>query len=220
MFAYIDDSGDSGFKYDRGSTRYVVIAACIFDTIEDITHAWKLMETARCEEHNGEFFHKYDREFKYNKTHPKLKDVFFDCMKSANYHVRVIIADKTKIRSKNLLSNPRLLKSYMIRQLFTHTFGAVKECVLYIDGQDTRAFSIPDTDYLMNIVNKICPGTLSKVDFVDSKTNPMIQLADMTAGAIHAKLETGNPKALAHFNTFAYRTNKPLGTYWVFTDDR
>lgn len=220
MFAYIDDSGDSGFHFDNGSTRYVVMAACIFDSKEAITQAWKLMETARCEEQNGVFFHRYDREFKYNKTHARLKNIFFDTMADADYHVRVIIIDKTKLYSPKLLSEPKLLKSYMIRQLFTHTFGRVKNCTLYIDGQDTRAFAISDKDYLMHIVNKCCPSTLTAVNFVDSKDNPMIQLADMTAGAVRATLETNNPQALAHFNTFAKRTVPPLGNYWIFTNKK
>ena len=32
MFAYVDYSGNLGFKFNYGSSRYVVLAACIFES--------------------------------------------------------------------------------------------------------------------------------------------------------------------------------------------
>lgn len=217
MFAYVDDSGDSGFKFDKGSSRYVVIAACIFDSWDDVQEAWQLIDMVRCNQHNGVVFRRYDREFKYNRTRMPLKDSFFDILSGAHYSVRVIFADKRKIYSRNFREDPNMLKSHLIRQLFTHTYGQVSDCVLSIDGRDTRAFGIPDEKYLLESVNSVKSGILSSVHFVDSKESPLIQLADMTAGAVHSVLERGSSDAQRHWGSFRFRSFQPKGTYWCFT---
>ncbi len=216
QFAYLDDSGDSGLKFAEGSTRYIVMAACIFDSAEAVEKAWTCIDSARHLSFDGIHFQRFDREFKYNKTKDKLKTVFYEKLKPADYAVRAIILDKTTLYSSHLIQHPNDLKSYLIRQLFTHTFGNVKDAMLFIDGKDTRAFGMHDKQYLMGIVNSRCPGTLHDVQFVDSKENPMIQLADMTAGAIHAVHENPEGKASQYFDTFCQRTYQPQGTYWHF----
>lgn len=217
MFAYVDDSGDSGFKFENGSSRYVVLVACIFESWKDVKKAWQLIDTVRCNQHDGVVFRRFDRGFKYNKTKMALKDSFFEIVTSADYSVRVIFADKAKLYSNKFRTDPNSLKSYVIRQLFTHTFGQVHDCVLCIDGRDTRAFGIADEEYILNVVNSLAPGTLSEVHFVDSKDSPLIQLADMTAGSVHAVLEKNSDDAKRHFATFRVKCNQPKGTYWNFT---
>lgn len=219
MYAYVDDSGDSGFKFSRGSTRYIVIASCLFNNLDDISETWKLMESVRCNQQNGKIFRKYDREFKYNKTKSVLKDSFFEALSEARYSVRAIIIDKTKLYDPAIHAAPGSLKSFMIKQLFTHTFNRVNHCDLYIDGHDTRAFAIPDEEYLLTEVNGHIPHTLNSVHFVDSKDNPMIQVADMTAGAIHSMLESDNNDAKRHCASFAERMAFPHGTYWMYTKE-
>lgn len=216
MFAFLDDSGDSGFKFNAGSTRFVVMSACIFENKEDVSLAWERVECARNLSSDGIHFNRHDREFKYNKTKKALKTAFFESMKPAKYHVRAIVLDKQQVYSRHLLGHPGDIKSYLIRQLFTHTFGQVKNASLVIDGRDTRAFGMRDREYIMHMVNRECPRTLSTVEFADSKENPMIQLADMTAGAIRAVNERGDAESRHHFETFSDRLHQPGGTYWHF----
>ncbi len=112
----------------------------------------------RCNQHNGIIFRRFDREFKYNKTKMPLKDSFFTIVSAANYSVRIIYADKTKIYSKKFRTNSNSLKSYLIRQPFTHTRGEIRDCTLCIDGRDTRAFDIPDEDYYPHVCEARAPA--------------------------------------------------------------
>jgi hypothetical protein len=36
MYVFIDDSGDAGFKLDRGSSEHLVIVCCVFDSADDV----------------------------------------------------------------------------------------------------------------------------------------------------------------------------------------
>ncbi|MDN3443752.1 DUF3800 domain-containing protein [Microbacterium sp. APC 3901] len=209
MHVYLDDSGDGGFKFGQGSTSHLVMAACVFRDPAHITAAAELIE--ECSRHNRQ-----TREFKYSKTKDRVKDCFFRCIAPASFDVRAIIIDKRTIYSDHLRDNPSALKSFAIRMLMTKNHGYIRQAKLFIDGQDTRAFGMQDSAYLLRMVNRESPGTLTDVRHVDSSASRPIQLADMIAGAINRRVRTDRPSSAAHLGTFVRRTYQPHGTYWHF----
>ncbi|TFC23378.1 DUF3800 domain-containing protein [Cryobacterium glucosi] len=209
MNVYIDDSGDSGFKFDSGSTSHLVMAACIFRDPKDIEQLANCVEG--CAEKN-----RVATEFKYSKTKDTIKRCFFSCVSETKFSVRTIIIEKSKVHSPTLLENPSKLKSYAIRQLLSHSFGQITDAKIFIDGQDTKAFGMEDSKYFMRKVNEYCPGTLREISFADSKQNVLIQLADMVAGAVNHAERTHKPSSAANLNLFKPRTYQPAGSYWRF----
>jgi hypothetical protein len=100
--------------------------------------------------------------------------------------------------------------------LLTKNFGQIHNAKVFIDGQDTKAFDMGDSEYLVKMVNGQSPGTISQVKHVDSKTSRPIQLADMVAGAILRAVRTDQPSTPKHLDTFRQRTYQPEGSYWYF----
>lgn len=209
MHIFIDDSGDGGFKFESGSSSHLVMAACVFRDPKQIQFLSQKM--AQCAG-----MHRLSTEFKYAKTKEKVKDCFFDCTADVQYSIRTIFINKRIIYSDMFRDNPNALKSFAIRQLLTHGFGTIRQAKVIIDGQDTKAFGIPDQSYLMKMANKAHPGTLSQVSWADSKQNVGIQLADMVAGAINRGIRTHKPSDTKHLRRIFYRTYQPDGTYWAF----
>lgn len=209
MHVYLDDSGDGGFKFGQGSSSHLVMAACVFRDPAHITAAAGLIE--ECSRHNRQ-----TREFKYSKTKDRVKDCFFRCIGPAKFDVRAIVIDKRQIYSDHLRDHPSALKSYAIRMLMTKNFGQIRGAKLFIDGQDTRAFAMQDGAYLMRMVNREAPGTLTDVRHVESSSSRPIQLADMVAGAINRRVRTDRPSSPTHLTTFVRRTYQPRGTIWHF----
>lgn len=196
-------------KFGQGSTRYLVIAACVFARPEDIQHA--ATSIAGCRDRNRQ-----TREFKYAKTKDSVKTCFFECTKSVPFHIRAIVIDKTQIRSPHLREKPGDLKSYAIHQLLTHTFGTVKDAKIVVDGQDTRSFGMTDSAYFMRQVNGKRPGTIRGVEFADSRANVMVQLADMAAGAVHRAVRLDDKQDSRHLDIFRAKTYQPRGSIWHF----
>lgn len=209
MHVYLDDSGDGGFKFNQGSTSHLVMAACVFRTPTDIAETVEFIEG--CAEHN-----RMTREFKYSDTRDRIKSCFFRCIAPAQFDVRTIIIDKSLIYSELLRSSPSALKSYAIRMLLTKNYGQIRDAKVFIDAQDTKAFGVEDSSYLMRMVNRESPGTISQVRHLDSTTSRPIQLADMIAGAVNRAVRTHRPNSPAHLDTFRRRTWQPRGTYWYF----
>lgn len=211
----MDDSGDCGFKFDEGSSTYLVIAACVFQTRGALSDAITRVSAARMvRAPDGREFRR-NREFKYASSKDDHKDAFFREMRGAHYYVRAIVLDKRQIYSRHLIDHPNDMKSFLIRQLLTHTKGTVRDAKLIIDGRDTRAFGLADRDYFMRVVNGHAPGTLAEVEYVDSKASALIQLADMTAGSLRRAVE-GYAPAIAHRRTYAKRFVYPWGSQWNF----
>ncbi|WP_181133865.1 DUF3800 domain-containing protein [Rathayibacter sp. AY1D9] len=206
---YIDDSGDAGFKFGSGSTSHLVMAAVVFRSVEDIQAAAEMIAGCRT-------MNRRTREFKYAKTRELNRACFFACCRPATYSVRAIVIDKANIYRPHLRENPSSLKSYAIMQLLTHTFGTVRDAKVFVDGEDTKAFGVEDKRYFRDAVNRREPGTIREVSFTDSKQNSMIQLADMTAGAINHAFRKNKPADATSLDSFRNRTWQPRGSIWHF----
>ncbi|MGP9528156.1 DUF3800 domain-containing protein [Glutamicibacter sp. AOP5-A2-18] len=214
LHIFIDDSGDGGFKFDRGSSSHLVMAACIFRDPKDIEHLKACVDG--CAQRNRQV-----HEFKYNKTKDRIKDCFFECTKTATYDVRAIVMDKSKIYSEKLRAEPAALKSYAIRMLLSRGFGTIYDAKVIIDGQDTKGFGMSDSAYVMRMANSGQDRpVISSVGFGDSKQNRGLQLADMVAGSINRNFRTDRPhdkKKSSHYQIIRPRTYYPSGTVWDFT---
>lgn len=210
MHVFIDDSGDAGMKLGSGSSRFLVMAACVFKEPEDIERAVALIRG--CSEQ-----HRMRREFKYSKTRDGIRDSFFRSVEPARFAVRAIVIDKSLLTSRNLRENPSNLKSHAIYQLLTHHGGTIRDAKLVVDGQDCKPFGMSDNRYFRSNVNWKVPGTIRAVDFVDSTQSVPVQLADMTAGAIHRFVREDEKHNPAHFETFKRRTWRARGgSLWRF----
>lgn len=209
VYVFLDDSGDAGVKFDAGSTQHLVMAACVFREQAQIAPVMDAI--TGCRDH-----HRQQREFKYAKTKGSIKDDFFRRISPHPFSVRTIIIDKKTIYSKRLLESPNDLKAYAIRQLLTHTYGTIHNAKIVIDGHDTKSFQMTDHAYFTKQVNGLYPGLIREIEFVDSKQNVLVQLADMVAGAVHRHVRSDEKQDSTHFDTFRRRTFQPSGSFWRY----
>lgn len=206
-WVYLDDSGDGSTSSQSSS--HLVMATCVFRSTGDMEHASHLVDA--CAEKFG-----IKGEFKFAKTRKKVKDHFFDSMHEARFSVRAICIDKKLINSRKYTTSASMMKGLAISQLLDHGFGILQNSKVFIDGQDTKAFKIPDAAYFINAANQKHPGAVTQVKFVDSRANRLIQLADMHAGAINAHFRRDKPRLTHYIPTFQHRMRIPEGTLWHF----
>jgi hypothetical protein len=209
MHVFIDDSGDGGMKFSQGSTSHLIMSACVFRDPKEIERLADAVEKCLKKSY-------VSGEYKYSKINRRARECFFDCTEDIDYAIRAIIIDKKLLRSNKLRTEPSSLKSYAIRMLLTKNYGQIKDAKIVIDGQDTKAFGIDDSQYLMRMVNSEVPGTIKNVKFDDSRRNVGIQLADMTAGAINHAVRTNKGRDDTSLRRIRRRAVQPRGTYWFF----
>ncbi len=179
MLVFIDDSGDAGFKLNRGSTEYFVISAVVFDdNLEAEKTAVAIKELRR----NLGFSDKI--EFKFNKSRKDVREKFLHAVNKFDFRIRSLVVDKKLIRSEELKNNKDSFYSYMIKTLLKYSNKSILEASIKIDGSGDRTFRRSFTSYLRKQLNSKQTKIIKQCRLVNSKNNVLIQMADMIAGSV------------------------------------
>jgi hypothetical protein len=113
QIVFIDDSGDPGFKLDKGSSAYFVIACVIFDDPLDAEETALIIKKFRRSLGWADY-----REFKFNKTKKDIIAGLLNEVVSKKFRVRAISMDKSKIRSHELKNRQDSFYNYTIKEYY------------------------------------------------------------------------------------------------------
>lgn len=179
MLVFIDDSGDPSFKIDKGASKNFVICCIIFD---DELEAEKVAVTIKELRRKLGFSDRV--EFKFNGSNFQTRIAFLKEVSKYNFRVRTLVVDKTNITSGQLKNDKQSFYSYFIKMVLQHNKGTIKNAKIRIDGSGDRIFRKKFVTYLRKQLNSKQQKVINNISLVDSKTNVLIQLADMIAGTI------------------------------------
>ena len=180
MLVFIDDSGDPGFRFEKGSTLIFVISCVIFDdeleaektaiAIKDLRRKLKFPE---------------DTEFKFNKSSRDVRIKFLEAVNPFKFRGRCLVIKKEIIRSNELKKSKNSFYSYAIKMLLKHSSGSILNAKIRIDGSGDKIFRKNFISYLRKQLNSTQTRIMDDCKLLDSKNNVLIQLADMIAGSIY-----------------------------------
>jgi hypothetical protein len=173
MLVFIDESGDPGFKLDKGSTPVFVVAMIIFADGRAAEQTERVIRDAQARL-------RVKPEFKFGKASDQVRDGFFAAVRGCPFAVRAIVVRKDVVRSPNLRTDKENFYRFFIRQMMTYDGGELLHARMVIDGSGDREFRRDLGSALKRQVGQ----KLKEVRFSDSRLNPLVQLADMCAGAI------------------------------------
>ena len=181
MLIFMDESGDTGFKFNKTSSRFFVLTIVIFDSLEAAEKANDAIKDLR-----GELKLSEKSEFKFSTgTTSKVKANFLQKLSKHDFRYRAIVIDKTVLAKKE--ANP-VDSLYMLvaDQLFLRAEGHITNAALFVD-RTTFAFVQKFNTYLRRRLNTDTHKLLGNIKHKDSKGNNLLQLADMVCGAIYRK---------------------------------
>lgn len=182
MLVFIDDSGDPGFKIEKGSSKFFVISMVIFDDdLEAEKTAVKIKELKR------ELKFSDDVEFKFCNSRKEVRERFLTVISSSNFRVRSLIVDKEKIYSEELKNNRKSFYGYFIKTALEHSSKTIKNARIKIDGSGDRIFRKSFLSYLKRELTD--KKIMNNCKLMDSKKNVLIQMVDMVAGATRRSCE-------------------------------
>lgn len=205
MHVFIDESGDPGFKLDAGSSPIFVTSMVIFRAPEVATETGERIAALR--QRLG-----VSPEFKFNKCKNDYKDAFFQEIRSCSFRVRSVVVQKELIRSPALRSHKESFYKFFVKMMMKHDGGALHDAKVLIDGSGDRPFKKQLRTYLRrNLGNDV----IRKVELRDSRRDPLIQLADMTAGAIARSYKKDDRRHHSRWREML-RLNQQLEDVWEF----
>jgi len=180
MLVFLDDSGDPGFKLDRGSSRFFVISLVIFnDDLEAEKTAVAIKELRRSLNFPDNV------EFKFFRSSKSVRQKFLQTVNPYKFRVRSLVMDKTLIRSSELRTNKSSFYGYAIKMILKHSNNSILDAKIKIDGSGDRVFRKNFLSYLRRQLNSGERCIMKNCKLVDSRGNVLIQMADMIAGSTH-----------------------------------
>jgi hypothetical protein len=120
-------------------------------------------------------------EFKFNKCCDEVRDLFFEAIAGSPFRVRAIVVKKAAIYSPRLKADKDKFYEYFVKSMVKYNGGALRGARVVIDGSGDREFR---KNLNTALRRRAAIGAIRDVRFKDSKSDPLIQLADMCAGAI------------------------------------
>jgi Protein of unknown function (DUF3800) len=174
MLVFIDESGDSGFKLDRGSTPVFGVAMVAFESRDEALRTEGLIRQAMIDL-------KVKPEFKFSKAHAKVRDGFFEAVAGCDFRVRALIVRKELIHSGRLRSSKEEFYRFFVKSMLKFDNGLLQDAKVIIDGSGERAFR---QDLKAHLRKHTAPGAIKDVRLKASHNDPLVQLADMCVGAV------------------------------------
>lgn len=190
MLVFIDDSGDPGLQLEKGSSKIFVIALIIFDdSLEAEETALKIKKLRR------ELGKTDDFEFKFNKCSKELRVRFLKRITDSKFRIQALIIKKRGVLEKEKRVSKESFYSQVIMRVLKYSRGTIKDAKLTLDGRGERVFRKKFTSFLRKELNKPGDKVFKNLKFENSKSNVLLQLADMIAGSINRSFsEKGDAK--------------------------
>jgi hypothetical protein len=174
MLVFIDESGDPGFKLEKGASPIFAAAMVIFETKEAASITQRVIEESEARRiHKGEF--------KFNKCSHDVRDIFFHAIRRCPFKVRAIMVRKNMIHSPRLKSDKDKFYEYFVKSMLNYDNGILKEATIVIDGSGDREFR---QNLNTALRRKLGSGIIKDIRFKNSRADLLVQLADMCVGAI------------------------------------
>ncbi|MEK7500315.1 MAG: DUF3800 domain-containing protein [Patescibacteria group bacterium] len=181
---WADESGDSGFKFTSGSSRYLVIAIVYtYSEVATRTITAAISDLKRSLGLTGDY------EFKFSRCSNKFKESFLLLVTSLDWQYKVIIIDKKNLHAPALVNHPQQLYCEAVRRLLYDNNPPLKKAVLTMDEAIAKIHHREFNSVLRQYVSR---NLVKKVRQVRSSSDEMIQLADMVSGSIFRQYEKGS----------------------------
>ncbi len=177
---FIDESGDSGWKIDKGSSRFFTIGLVVFDDTEEAIACDKRISLLKRELGWNE-----DDEFHFSRNTNNVRIAFLRAVARYNFFYYGIVINKNPIKlwAEGFQSKESFYK-YACGLVFENAKDKLNYSIITIDESGSLEFKGRLAKYLNKNVNKKEIG-IKKVKMQRSQSSNLLQLADYIAGIIN-----------------------------------
>jgi len=179
----IDESGDSGRKFWSGSSKWFILTAVIVPDDEFCGPVCQAVDNYRQSINNGIELH-----FAHNSHEQHIN--FLSYIRDKDYVFASVCIDKQRLalRSPQVFRSKMSLYKFAFDKLFTELRPWLDSPVVLVDTNGPQHFNRALSQHLMKLFGTKHKGdihSIEQVRAVDSKAEPLVQLADYIAGSIH-----------------------------------
>ena len=183
----IDESGDSGRKFWKGSSKWFILTAVIVPDDKICGPTCQAVDRYRLINGNGQELH-----FAHN-SHEQHVD-FLKYMQNQDFIFASVCINKRKliIRRPQVLRTKIALLNFAFDKLFVELKPWLDHPVVVMDTSGSRHLNKALSRHLLRLFGPAHKGDtkyIERVRAVDSRSEPLVQLADYVAGAVHHHID-------------------------------
>lgn len=180
MLVFIDESGDTGLEISEGATKYFGIFMVAFDDNEEALSCEQRINLLRRELRLSEDF-----EFHFHGVSKRVRETFLKAVLPYQFFYYGIVINKKKLFGEGFKNKESFYK-YSCNLLFENAKEKLENATVVIDESGRELFKYQLASYLRKKLNtKDGRKRIKKVKMQNSKSNNLLQLADMIAGAVN-----------------------------------
>ncbi len=202
MLAFIDESGDTGRKTDKGSSSYFVVSMVLFLDHDEATACDIRIDLLRRELNKPADF-----EFHYSRNSDKVTTAFMEAVRPYTFSVITVAIDKDP---SVLWGDGFAVKSsfykYACHMALTNALPYLDNATIILDKSGSGTFQSELAKYLKKKFNSESGTKIKKVKQQDSARNNLLQLADYCASITNRHLR-GKTKSVPHYQVIASRSS-------------
>jgi len=184
MYAYVDESGDPGFAFQRGSSHYLVLVLLLVDdpiplhqAVHDLRLALGLPER---------------QEFKFAETSNQWRRSFFTAIRPYPFRAYSLVLDKRRWPAA-YPSHRRQLYPELVQSLLAFVGQELRDALLVMDeAVQSREHQARFATALRHALRSAEIPPVARVVQHRSHSDNLIQVADMVAGAVARAYERGD----------------------------
>lgn len=199
MLCFVDESGDTGLKVGKGSSRFFTVALVLFAENEEATACEQRITLLR-----RELGVANDFEFHFIQTPRRIKEAFFKAVVPYNFFYLAITINKEALYSEGFKFKDSFHK-FTCSLVFENAKPHLDHAIVIFDGSGSRQFKLELERYLKKKINEEEAFRIKKVKVQDSGKNNLIQLADMVCGAVAQSQKSGKPDHQTFRSMIAHR---------------
>jgi len=190
MLVFVDEAGDVGFKFSKGSSRLLIVTIVLFEEQEEAKNCDLRIDLLRRELRLPEKF-----EFHFNQNSPEIRKAFLRAVTPYNFSYFAVVIDKNEFRMPEL-STAKTFYRHACSLVFENAKKRLNEAIVIIDGKGGRHYKRDLQRDLKRRINNSLASVryIGTIKIQDSAGNNLIQLADMVCGAVNRSL-SGKPDA-------------------------
>lgn len=201
MLVFVDESGDAGLKLSQGSSRYFTVTLVAFEDDDEACAADTRISLLKRELGLSERF-----EFKFNKADQRLRRRFLEALAPYNFFYFGIVINKANLTGQGFQYKDSFYK-YVCGLVFENAKPYLNLAHVVVDGSGSKDFRKQLATYLRKRINdKGSPARyISWVKVQDSRSNNLLQLADMLSGAVHRSFDVTKQDSTLYRALVAHR---------------
>jgi hypothetical protein len=176
---FLDESGDTGFKFAFGSSRYFVVTMVIFN---DPIHATQVDNAVN--ELRSKLHFPANREFRFSTgSSNEVKVEFLRALLPYSFRYRSLVVDKATFGDKY----PHRSEEQLFEKVVSHLFdtGDLENVTLVIDRIVGGSFEQQLYVALRQYLKKSGKNPIRKFKDIASSQDNLLQVADMICGAVY-----------------------------------